>query len=168
MNKLYVGIDVGSRGNATYLMTPDGSKHCAFTVENNTGGARLLTDKVISAMESLGLDAVNIGMEATGVYGNHLVHFLRENGRLGRYRREIHVLNPKQVKKFKESYPDLPKNDPVDAFVVADCLRFGRLSLRSLENPYQSSFLRCTEPYQREEPLCELPVSKVFWLGSRL
>lgn len=75
MNKLYVGIDVGSRGNATYLMTPDGSKHCAFTVENNTGGARLLTDKVISAMESLGLDAVNIGMEATGVYGNHLVHF---------------------------------------------------------------------------------------------
>lgn len=70
MNKLYVGIDVGSRGNATYLMTPDGSKHCAFTVENNTGGARLLTDKVISAMESLGLDAVNIGMEATYQYGD--------------------------------------------------------------------------------------------------
>ena len=142
MNKLYVGIDVGSRGNATYLMTPDGSKHCAFTVENNTGGARLLTDKVISAMESLGLDAVNIGMEATGVYGNHLVHFLRENGRLGRYRREIHVLNPKQVKKFKESYPDLPKNDPVDAFVVADCLRFGRIKSEVYMDDYRYEALK--------------------------
>jgi transposase len=37
------------------------------------------------------------------------------------------VLNPKQVKKFKDSYSDLPKNDPVDAFVVADSLRFGRI-----------------------------------------
>lgn len=48
MNKLYVGIDVGSRGNATYLMTPDGSKHCAFTVENNTGGARLLSPSLLA------------------------------------------------------------------------------------------------------------------------
>jgi hypothetical protein len=36
-------------------------------------------------------------------------------------------LNPRQVSKFKESYPELPKNDPVDAFVIADCLRFGRI-----------------------------------------
>ena len=101
-----------------------------------------MTDKVISAMESLGLDAVNIGMEATGVYGNHLVHFLRENGRLGRYRREIHVLNPKQVKKFKESYPDLPKNDPVDAFVVADCLRFGRIKSEVYMDDYRYEALK--------------------------
>ena len=45
MNKLFVGIDVGSRGNATYLMKPDGGKHCVFSVENNMGGAKLLTDK---------------------------------------------------------------------------------------------------------------------------
>ena len=37
-------------------------------------------------------------------------------------------MNPKQVKKFKEVHSDLPKNDPVDAFVIADNLRFGRIT----------------------------------------
>ena len=67
---------------------------------------------------------VVIGLEATSIYGDSLVYALREDRRLGRYQRKLHVLNPKQVRKFKESYPDLPKNDWVDAFVIADHLRF--------------------------------------------
>ena len=61
-------------------------------------------------------------LEATSIYGDGLVCALREDGRLGQYQRKSHVLNPKQVKKFKDSYPDLPKNDWVDAFVIADHL----------------------------------------------
>lgn len=38
------------------------------------------------------------------------------------------MLNPKQVRKFKNAYSDLPKNDPTDAFVIADNLRFGRIT----------------------------------------
>ncbi|WP_297135498.1 transposase [uncultured Eubacterium sp.] len=37
-------------------------------------------------------------------------------------------MNPKQVNKFKESYNNLPKNNSVDSFVIADCLRFGRIN----------------------------------------
>ena len=81
----------------------------------------------MSAMETPKLSDVVIGMESTSIYGNHLVHSLWEGGTLGRCQRKIHVLNPKQVSKFKEAYPDLPKNDWVDAFVIADCLRFGRI-----------------------------------------
>lgn len=44
---------------------------------------------------------------------------------LGQYQRKILVLNPKQVRKFKDSYPDLPKNDWVDALVTSDHLRYG-------------------------------------------
>ena len=66
-------------------------------------------------------------MEATSIYGEGLVHAIREDGSLGRFQRKIHVLNPKQVSKFKESYNDLPKTDWVDAFVIADALRFGRI-----------------------------------------
>lgn len=66
------------------------------------------------------------GLEATSVYGDNLVCFLREDGALGRFNKKIHVLNPKQVKKFKDAYPELPKNDAVDAFIIADNLRFGR------------------------------------------
>ena len=66
-------------------------------------------------------------MKATSIYGDSLFYALREDGKLGWYPRKIHVLNPKQVSKFKESYSDLPKNDDVDAFVIADKLRFGRI-----------------------------------------
>ena len=127
MNPLFVGIDVSSKNNVTYLMKPDGSKHSSFSVQNNLGGAKLMSEKIVSALEAMQLSDVVIGLEATSIYGDGLVCALREDGRLGQYQRKIHVLNPKQVKKFKDSYPDLPKNDWVDAFVIADHLRFGRI-----------------------------------------
>ena len=128
MNQLYIGIDVGSRDNSVYIMLPDGSKHSSFSVQNNLGGARILSKRVVSALCEQGLNDVLLGMEATSVYGDNLVCFLREDGALAQFNRKIHVLNPKQVKKFKDAYSDLPKNDAVDAFVIADNLRFGRIT----------------------------------------
>ena len=87
----------------------------------------MISEKIVAALTKLGLHDVVIGMEATSVYGDNLVYALREDGRLGQFHRKIHVLNPKQVKNFKKSYPELPKNDTVDAFVIADQLRFGRI-----------------------------------------
>jgi len=127
VNQLFVGIDVGSRDNAVYIMLPDGSKHSSFEVQNNLGGAQTISKRVVSALAAKNLSAVTIGIEATSVYGENLMCFLREDGALGRFERRLFVLNPKQVNKFKGSYSDLPKNDPVDAFVVADSLRFGRI-----------------------------------------
>lgn len=128
MNQLFIGIDVGSRNNAVYIMLPDGSKHSSFSVQNNLGGAQTLSKRVVAALEASDLSAVVIGMEATSVYGDNLMCFLREDGALGRFERKLHVLNPKQVKKFKDAYADLPKNDAVDAFIIADNLRFGRIT----------------------------------------
>ena len=142
MNQLFVGIDVGSRGNTAYLMRPDGEKYANFTVQNNRGGAKILIDKIISALTTMGLEQVVIGMEATGIYGDNLVYALREDGALGRFQRKIHVLNPKQVSKFKESYSDLPKNDDVDAFVIADKLRFGRITKEVYMDDYRYKALQ--------------------------
>jgi hypothetical protein len=50
MNKLFVGIDVSSRDNAVYIMMPDGTKHSAFSVQNNQGGAQILSKRVVSAL----------------------------------------------------------------------------------------------------------------------
>ena len=136
MNQLYVGIDVSSAKNAVYLMMPDGSKHSSFSVQNNLGGAKLLTEKIVSALTERDLSSVTIGMEATSVYGDTLVYALREDGRLGRFD------NPKQVNKFKEAYPDLPKNDPVDAFVIADHLRFGRMNREVYMDDYRYKALQ--------------------------
>lgn len=127
MNRLFVGIDVGSRDNAVYIMLPDGAKHSSFGVQNNLGGAQTISKRVVSVLTGKELSAVTIGIEATSVYGDSLMCFLREDGALAQYDRKLFVLNPKQVNKFKASYSNLPKNDPVDAFVVADSLRFGRI-----------------------------------------
>ena len=142
MDPLYIGIDVGSRNNVAYLMKPDGSKHSSFSLPNNRGGAKLLTERIVSAMGAMQLSDVVIGMESTSVYGDSLVYALREDGRLGQYPRKIHVLNPKQVRKFKESYPDLPKNDFVDAFVIADHLRFGRIGKEVYMDDYRYKALQ--------------------------
>mgnify|MGYP003222165610 CR=1 FL=1 len=142
VNPLFVGIDVSSKNNVAYLMKPDGGKHSSFSVQNNLGGAKLLSERIVSALSSMQLSSVVIGMEATSIYGNNLVYALREDGSLGRFQRKIHVLNPKQVKKFKEAYPDLPKNDWVDAFVIADHLRFGRIAKEVYMDDYRYQALR--------------------------
>lgn len=128
MNPLFVGIDVSSKNNVVCLMKPNGEKFSTFSVQNNLGGVKILSERIVSALDKLELRAVTIGMEATSIYGDSLVYALREDGKLGQYQRKIHVLNPKQVKKFKDAYPDLQKNDYVDAFVIADHLRFGRIA----------------------------------------
>jgi transposase len=142
VNQLFVGIDVGSRNNAVYLMKPDGEKHSSFRMQNNRGGAKMLTERIVSAIQSQGLEGVVIGMEATSIYGDSLVYALREDGKLGQYPRKIHVLNPKLVNKFKESYPELPKNDDVDAFVIADKLRFGRIGKEVYMDDYRYKALQ--------------------------
>ena len=128
LDKLFVGIDVGSRNNAIYIMLPDGSKHSSFSVQNNLGGAQKISENVVGALTGKTLNSVVIGMEATSVYGDNLMCFLREDGNLAKFERKFHILNPKQVKKFKDAYADLPKTDAVDAFIIADNLRFGRIT----------------------------------------
>ncbi len=118
-------------------MKPDGGKFSSFQMQNNLGGAKMLSEKIVTALTTLGLHDVVIGMEAASVYRNHLVYALREDGRLGQFNRKIYVLNPKQVRKFKEVYSDLPKNDPMDAYVIADCLRFGRIGKEIYMDDYR-------------------------------
>jgi len=142
VNQLFVGIDVSSRSNAVYIMLPDGSKHSSFSVPNNLGGAQTLSKRVVAALEKLQFNDVKIGLEATSVYGDNLVCFLREDGSLSKFNRQIHVLNPKNVKKFKGSHTELPKTDPVDAFVIADNLRFGRITPAVYMDDYRYQALR--------------------------
>ena len=128
MSKLYVGIDVSSRNNVVYLMKPDGSKHSNFSVENSPKGSAELVKQIVKALTSYNLTEVTVGLEATGCYGDHLVYFLKENAELAKFDRSTHILNTKKVKKFKDTYSDMQKNDYIDSFVIADCLRFGRIN----------------------------------------
>ena len=142
MNSLYAGIDVSKNSNVAYLMKPDGTKFSEFSVSNDYNGAKLLSGRIVSTLKTLSLSEVVIGMEATSVYGELLTYSLREDENLKQFQRSIHVLNPKQVAKFKQAYPDLPKNDYVDAFVIADHLRFGRINTEVYMDDYRYKALQ--------------------------
>ena len=142
MYPLYVGIDVSSKNNVIHFMKPDGSKHSHFSVKNSLDGARELSKRIVSAMNSEALTDLIIGLEATSVYGEHITMFLREDASLASYNHKVFVLNPKQVNKFKAAYPDLPKNDYVDAFIIADALRFGRINKDIYTDDYRYVALR--------------------------
>lgn len=142
MDKLFVGIDIGSKDNACYLMRADGSKHSSFSVPNNRDGAKLIVDRVTSVLLAQNIPSVVIGMEATSVYGDNLMYYLRESGALGHFERHLHLLNPKQVKKFKDTYLDIPKNDYIDSFVIADTLRFGRITKEVYMDDYRYQSLK--------------------------
>ena len=133
-DKLYVGIDVSSKNNVCYLMYSDGSKHSSFSVPNNRNGAKIIVDRVTSVLLLQDIPQVVIGMEATSVYGDNLMRFLRE--------RSLHMLNPKQVKKFRDAYSDLPKNDHVDSYVIADHIRFGRINKEVYMDDYKYQALK--------------------------
>jgi len=67
-------------------------------------------------------------MEATSLYWWHLHQFLIQDEKLNSdYFLEVFTLNPKLVKRFHKAEADLDKTDPIDAQVIADCLRFGRV-----------------------------------------
>ena len=127
MSKLYVGIDVSLRKNNVHCMAASGDTLKKFKVPNTFDGALALVDNVVELSTRHSLQEVILGLEATSNYGYHLAALFKNSERLAPLLPKIHVLNAKAVHNFKRSYSDLPKNDDVYAWVIADKLRFGRL-----------------------------------------
>lgn len=130
---LYVGIDISKNTNYVHFMDDRGDTipHPS-KVANDQAGLDKLLRAIFTAADSLGTRNIKVGMEATGLYWWHLQQALAEADSTI----EVFVINPALVKGFKKAYPTLPKTDSVDAWVVADRVRFGRLK------PVQPSDLR--------------------------
>jgi transposase len=127
MNTLFVGIDVSKATNEVLAMDPSGESVDGIQVRNDLPGAEALCDRIVKIMTKGGFDRLVAGIEATGIYGWHLTQHLRQAAVLQPFQPVVHTFNPKIVKGFKKAYPEMPKTDRVDAWVIADRLRFGRL-----------------------------------------
>ncbi len=124
-NNLLVGIDVSSRDNRVRFLDASGNSLSKFSVVNDRIGAETLTSRITGCMRQNCFDSLVIGLEATSVYGEPLVYFLGQDDSVSSFKPHIHVLNPKQVNAFKKAYPELPKTDDIDAWIIAENLRFG-------------------------------------------
>ena len=131
LDTVFIGIDVSSRTNVVHVMDHVGNKLWSDEYMNSAPGAETL---VAHLLKDPRCDKAfyRFGLEATGVYGKGVAMFLRETPKIHPSRKAVHVLNPKHVKRFRDSYSDLPKDDFTDAFVIADSLRFGRIAAKEV------------------------------------
>lgn len=141
---LYVGIDVSARSNAVCCMASDGTDLSHYSVDNNLPGARQLVESLLQLHERYPFESLVIGLEATGQYGYHLHQFLLQEPSLQPLNPQVHLFNPKLVSGFKKAYPSLPKTDTIDAWVIADRLRFGRLPAPGVPDERYQALQRLT------------------------
>ena len=127
-NTLFVGIDASKKSNVIRFTDSTGDTLSLFNAPNNHDGAVKILEKLKDTIIHTDFSSVTIGMESTSIYADHLAVFLRNDDFLKKWNANVHILNAKQVSKFKDSYPELPKNDNIDTLIIADYLRFGRIA----------------------------------------
>lgn len=124
---LFVGIDLGSEENVVVGMDDTGKNVGRFSTTNDLPGTERLIEKTLDLVALTGAETVKTGMEATNLYWWHLHQALCDDPSLKALDAAVHVINPKVIDGFKRIYPDMAKTDQIDARVIADCLRFGRV-----------------------------------------
>ncbi len=107
---------------------------------NTLPGAEALESRLLQLIQEKGFSTLKIATEATSFLDLHLVDFLASSQHLAAFHPSIYQFNPKLVRNFKRAYPDKEKTDKIDAFVITDRLRFGRLP----------------EPYENHRPYLPL------------
>lgn len=132
---LYVGIDSHAKNNVCCFLDQEGNKVTnIFSVSNNLNGAKELEERISLLMKEHMFTELKIATEAASFLDLHIVDYLSSSKLLSGYSPSVYQFNPKITAGFKKAYPDKDKTDVVDAFVVADRLRFGRLP-----EPYEDS-----------------------------
>lgn len=128
LSTLFVGIDVSARENVVCVLNFEQEKLLQFAVPNAQSGADEITDKLSDLLSDNTYNRVIIALESTSFYGIHIANFLSTSALLAPYNTYVYCLNPKMVANYKKSFIGLGKKDPIDAFVIADFARVGRIT----------------------------------------
>lgn len=114
----YLGIDVGKFSHSLCLLDSSGHK-TIWQIDNNLKDFQKLEKKLLEL--NCG-DKLLVGMEATGHYFLNLYDFLLRHGLKSS---QLALLNPLQVKAFRNTNLRGAKSDNIDAERIAVLLRFG-------------------------------------------
>jgi transposase len=164
MSQMLVGIDVSMRSNHVQFMDENGDSLASFAISNDRIGADTLVQRVISTVNKTNCATVRIGMEATSNLGWHLAHYLKCRLNDSPTNAQIYVLNARKVARFKKGYDCLPKTDRLDAWVIADHLRFGRLPQEMKDSVQYEALQRLTRT--RFHLMQNISREKTFFLNQ--
>ncbi len=129
LSTLFVGIDVSSRENVVCAIDYEAQKLLRFSVQNNQPGAVQMAEKLREFLS--GNHEVNklmVALESTSFYGIHIANYLSSCEALMPFHTHVYCVNPKMIANYKKSYIDVGKNDAIDAFIIADFARVGRIN----------------------------------------
>lgn len=126
---MIVGIDVAKNSLVAHAIDHEGNDiFHSYSVDNNKPGCLKLINLIADNANLLKPDILKVGMEATNVFWEHCYRLIKNNENLNtNFNLKVYTINPKVVKNFKKTYNYLPKTDSIDAWVIADRIRFGRI-----------------------------------------
>ena len=146
LSTLFVGIDIGSRKNV--ISAIDFNQNYLIKMKslpNAQYGAEEMESLILNSLtDSTTFKHVTIGLESTGYYGVHIANYLSSSEKLLPFGVKVYCLNPKEVANYKKSYNDLPKNDGIDSFIIADFARVGRIAVQPWKGPQYLALQRLT------------------------
>lgn len=124
----FLGIDIAKNSHVASLIDSDGNiLFKAFSFKNSVAGATTLINKI----NEFDLEALHIGMEATGHYWLSLYSFLIEN------QYTVYVINPIQTDGWRKATEIRKrKTDIIDSLLIADFIRFGNFKPSALVNEH--------------------------------
>lgn len=129
LSTLFVGIDVSSRENVVCAINYEAQKLLQFSVQNNHPGAVEMAEKLHKFLTgNPDVNKLVVALESTSFYGIHIANYLSSCELLMPFHTHVYCVNPKMIANYKKSYIDLGKNDAIDAFVIADFARVGRIN----------------------------------------
>jgi transposase len=115
----FVGIDVARDSHSVAVVGPDGERvGVSFSVKANPQGltrlVRTLRERGVQPSQT------QVGLEASGHLWENLEAFLTKKGYC------VRVLNPLQLRRFRDVMRTKAKTDDLDAYLIAGLLRSGQ------------------------------------------
>jgi hypothetical protein len=128
MSTLFVGIDVSSKSNVVYAMDFYQNKYIQSFFANNQPGADQLAAMLFECMgQHSDLNTIVVALESTSVYSIHIANYLSTCEQLLPFKPYVFCINPKMTANYRKSFIGMAKTDPLDAYVIADFARAGRI-----------------------------------------
>ena len=130
----YVGIDIAKSFHVVTIIDENEVKvtQKPIRVTNCIDGF----SKFIAKLETISSNTNDfiIGLEATGIYGENLLEFLKS------HKYDVKLLNPFQTKRYREQHTmKKVKNDNIDSWIIALFLKDGKYSSGYVtDDEYQS------------------------------
>ncbi len=124
---MFVGIDVSKNSNQVCFINFARKKLLNKSFKNNFEGASSMKATIIEYLSKHNLSNLIIVLESTGIYSMHIANFLCDEAEAICTNTEVYLINPIISHNYAKTMLGSVKDDPSDAFSLADYAASGKV-----------------------------------------